>query len=267
MNFAGKVAVVLGASSGVGWATAEMLVARGAKVVVSARREERLRQLSGKIGVAWKRCDVADEHEVQLLSQFARETYGPIDIAVNCVGMPLGGTIAEQDSDVLRTEVAVNFLGNVWFIRHMASVMNDGGSIILFSSMAATHPMPPFFGYACSKAAADAMVKYAAMEYGPRGIRVNSILPGAIRTEMAAGIFSNPEMEKIFTKEVPLGRVAEAEDIADAVLWLAGPNAYITGCNLDISGGNQLTRFPRSDEYAAGVSAELGHSSGRHLDN
>ena len=265
MEFEGKVAVVLGASSGVGWTTAEMLAARGCKVVVSARREERLKQLSDKAGVAWKRCDIADEEEVRALAQFAEETYGRIDIAVNCVGMPLGGTIAEQDSDVLRTEVAVNFLGNVWFIRHMANAMNDGGSIILFSSMAATHPMLPFFGYACSKAGVDAMVKYAAMEYGPRGIRVNSILPGAIRTEMAEGIFSNPEMEKIFLKEVPLNRVAEPEDIADAVLWLAGPNAYITGTNLDISGGNQLTRFPRNDEYAEGVGAELGHSTERHL--
>jgi NAD(P)-dependent dehydrogenase (short-subunit alcohol dehydrogenase family) len=265
MDFTGKVAVVLGASSGVGWTTAEMLAERGAKVVVSARREERLKQLSDKAGVAWKRCDVANEDEVAALARYAVDTYGPIDIAVNCVGMPLGGTIAEQDSDVLRTEVAVNFLGNVWFIRHMAAAMNDGGSIILFSSMAATHPMLPFFGYACSKAGVDAMVKYAAMEYGPRGIRVNSILPGAIRTEMAEGIFGNPEMEKIFLKEVPLGRVAEASDIADAVLWLAGPTAYITGTNLDISGGNQLTRFPRNDEYAEGVGAELGHSTDRHL--
>lgn len=265
MNFEGKVAVVLGSSSGVGWTTAEMLRAKGAKVVVSARREERLKQLSEKTGAAFLRCDIASEDEVAALAKFAVDTYGKIDIAVNCVGMPLGGSIAEQDSDVLRTEVAVNFLGNVWFVRHMAASMNDGGSIILFSSMAATHPMLPFFGYAASKAAADAMVKYAAMEYGHRGIRVNSILPGAIRTEMAEGIFSNPEMEKIFLKEVPLNRVAEPEDIADAVLWLAGPNAYITGTNLDISGGNQLTRFPRNDEYAEGVGAELGHSTERHL--
>ena len=265
MDFSGKVAVVLGASSGVGWTTAEMLVERGAKVVIGARRSERLQQLSDKTGAAWQRCDVANEDEVAALAKCAVDTYGTIDIAVNCVGMPLGGSIAEQDSDTLRTEVAVNFLGNVWFVRHMAAAMNDGGSIILFSSMAATHPMLPFFGYSCSKAAVDALVKYAAMEYGERGIRVNSTLPGAIRTEMAEGIFGNPEMEKIFLKEVPLKRVAEAEDIADAVLWLAGPRAYITGCNLDISGGNQLTRFPRTDEYAAGVGAELGHSTERHL--
>lgn len=265
MDFEGKVAVVLGASSGVGWTTAEMLAERGAKVVIGARRSERLEQLSAKTGATWQRCDIASEDEVSALAKRALDTYGKIDIAVNCVGMPLGGTIAEQDSDTLRTEVTVNFLGNVWFMRHMAKIMNDGGSIIIISSMAATHPMLPFFGYSCSKAAVDTMVKYAAMEFGDRGIRVNSILPGAIRTEMAEGIFSNPEMERIFLKEVPLKRVAEAEDIADAILWLAGSRTYMTGCNLDVSGGNQLTRFPRADEYAEGVDAELGHSTERHL--
>jgi NAD(P)-dependent dehydrogenase (short-subunit alcohol dehydrogenase family) len=266
MRIKDKVAVVLGASSeqGAGWAVAERLAEEGAKVVVGARRTAPLEALAKKIGGAWRGCDIAQEQEVAAIAQHAVERFGKIDIAVNTAGMPLGGSIADADPDNLRTEVEVNFLGNVWFVRHMAAAMNDGGSIVLFSSMATTRPMLPFFGYAATKAAADCMVRYAAMEYGQRGIRVNSILPGLIRTDMARDLFAVPGMEDVFKKEVPLHRIGEASDFADAVLWLAG-SAYITGCNLDISGGNQLTRFPRNDEYVAGADPALGHTSERHV--
>ena len=266
MQFKDKVAVIVGASSeqGVGWAVAEALAAQGAKVVVGARRTAPLEKLAAHIDGAWQKCDLAKEEDVAALARLAISKYGRLDIAVNTAGLPLGGSVAEADPALLRTEIDVNFLGNVWFVRHMAAAMTDGGSIVIFSSMASTHPMLPFFGYAATKAAADCMVKYAAMEYGHRGIRVNSIQPGLIRTEMARDLFAVPGMEEVFLREVPLGRVAEAKDLANAVLWLAGP-AYITGCNLQISGGNQLTRFPRNDEYVAGTSANLGHSAERHL--
>jgi NAD(P)-dependent dehydrogenase (short-subunit alcohol dehydrogenase family) len=93
-------------------------------------------------------------------------------------------------------------------------------------------------------------VRYAAQEYGSRGIKVNSILPGAIRSEMSSALWNVAGMESIYAREAPLGRIGEPGDFADAALWLAGPS-FVTGLNLQVSGGNQLTRFPLFGERPA----------------
>jgi NAD(P)-dependent dehydrogenase (short-subunit alcohol dehydrogenase family) len=116
--------------------------------------------------------------------------------------------------------------------------------------MAATHPLEHVYAYACAKAAVDCLVRYAAIEYGPRGIRVNSILPGAIRSEMSSALWAVEGMEQSWAGECPLGRIGMPADFADAALWLAG-DAFVTGLNLQVSGGNQLTRFPRLHERPA----------------
>jgi NAD(P)-dependent dehydrogenase (short-subunit alcohol dehydrogenase family) len=248
----GKAAVVLGcsASGGTGWAIAEALAADGAKVLVAARRLEPLQELAAKIGGVAHVCDVADAAQVADLGRAAREAFGTVDIAVNSAGMALDGAIADIGSADIQSALDVNYIGNVHFIRHMAAAMNDGGSIVLISSSSAVQPMRPYFAYACAKAAMDCLVRYAAIEYGARGIRVNSILPGPIRSDMAKGLWDVPGMDTMFAREIPLGRIGEPGDYADAVLWLSGP-AFVTGLNLPVSGGNQMTRSPRLDEIAA----------------
>lgn len=245
----GKAAVVLGcsASGGTGWAIAEGLAAAGARVLVAARSRAPLEQLAAKIGGVATVCDVADPAQVAALGRAAREAFGTIDIAVNAAGLPVHGAIADIDDASLQAALDVNYLGNVHFVRHMAAAMNDGGSIVLISSSSAAQPVQPYFAYACAKAAMDCLVRYAAIEYGPRGIRVNSILPGPIRSDMAKGLWDVPGMEAVFAREVPLGRIGEPADYADAVLWLSGP-AFVTGLNLPVSGGNHMTRSPRADE-------------------
>lgn len=245
----GKAAVVLGcsASGGTGWAIAETLAAEGARVMVAARSRAPLENLAARTGGIAQVCDVADAGQVAALGQAAREAFGAIDVAVNAAGLPVQGAIADIDDGSLQAALDVNYLGNVHFIRHMAATMNDGGSIALISSSSAAQPVQPYFAYACAKAAMDCLVRYAAIEYGPRGIRVNSILPGPIRSDMASGLWSVPGMEQVFSREVPLGRIGEPRDYADAILWLSGP-AFVTGLNLPVSGGNQLTRSPRSEE-------------------
>ena len=109
--------------------------------------------------------------------------------------------------------------------------------------MAATQPLEFVYSYACAKAATDCLVRYAAAEYGPRGIKVNSILPGPIRSDMASGLWAVPGMEDSYVREIPLRRIGEPADYADAALWLAGPS-FVSGLNLHVSGGNQLTRMP-----------------------
>jgi NAD(P)-dependent dehydrogenase (short-subunit alcohol dehydrogenase family) len=249
MTLQGKVAVVLGASAagGTGWAVAEALAAAGAKVVVSARRSAPLEVLARKIGGTALACDAGKPDQVTALACAAAEAHGLIDIAVNCAARPTLGSIADADQTIVQRSLEVNFLGQVSFVREMASVMRDGGAIVLFSSASSVQPVLPFFPYACAKAATDCLVRYAALEYGPRGIRVNSIQPGPIKTEMASPLFAVPGAEAVFMREIPLRRVGMPEDFAQAVLSLVGPG-YITGVNLPVSGGMHLTRAPYQDE-------------------
>jgi NAD(P)-dependent dehydrogenase (short-subunit alcohol dehydrogenase family) len=248
----GKAAVVLGcsASGGTGWAIAEGLAAEGARVMVAARSLAPLEKLAARIGGIAQVCDVAEPLQVKALADAARAAFGTIDIAVNAAGLPAMGTIADIGGGDIQATLDVNYIGNIYFIRHMAAAMNDGGAITLISSSSAAQPMAPFFAYACAKAAMDCLVRYAALEYGPGGIRVNSVLPGPIRSDMAKDLWAVPGMEAVFNREVPLGRIGEPGDYADAVVWLSGP-AFVTGLNLPVSGGNHLTRSPRLDEMPA----------------
>ena len=263
VDLAGKVAVVLGASAegGTGWAIAEGLAAQGAKVVVGARTLAPLQRLAARIGGTAVACDAGNEQQVKVLAETALTTYGHLDIAVNSAGLPVMSLIAELTQEQLDAAVRVNFFGNVYFVKYMAEAIESDGSIVLISSMSTTHPVFPHCAYACAKAAADCLVKYAAMEYGARNIRVNSILPGPIKSEMAREAIANPQFEAVYKREVPLGRVGYPEDYANAVLWLAGPS-YVTGLNLQVNGGNQLTRFPYLDELPGGKEA---YGSGKPL--
>jgi NAD(P)-dependent dehydrogenase (short-subunit alcohol dehydrogenase family) len=250
MDFAGKTAVVLGASAsgGIGWATAEAFAARGAKVLVAARRHEPLEQLAQKIGGTAMVADGTREADIRALARRAAETYGQIDFAVNCVGLPTNGAISEATAESLQPALDANYVGAVLFTRHMAEAMRDGGAITLISSTAVDRIMPPNFSYACAKAATECLARYAALEYGPRGIRVNAVIPGLIVTDLTAPMMDVPGAVEAFTREIPLGRCGYPRDIAETIMWLSAPGGYITGVALPVSGGNQLTRLPRMDE-------------------
>ncbi len=248
-NLTGKVAVVLGCSAeaGTGWAIAEALADAGAKVVVAARSRAPLEKLAKKIGGTAVVCDAADPAQIEALVQTARDTYGKIDVAVNAAALPIMSKIATATSDMMQQSLNVNYLAHFHFIRCVAENMNDGGSIILITSSSAHQPMEPMFAYACAKAATDCLVRYAAIEYGARGIRVNSVVPGPIKSDLTKALFEQPGVEAVFAREIPLGRIGVPSDYANVVLWLSGP-AFVTGLNLPVSGGNQLTRPPRPDE-------------------
>jgi NAD(P)-dependent dehydrogenase (short-subunit alcohol dehydrogenase family) len=244
-----QTAVVLGASAagGSGWAIATRLAATGARVAVAARTRAGIDELANRIGGVAIVCDAAYPSQIAALMAAAREQLGPIDIAVNSAATAPTGLIADAPQEAVQRALDVNYIANVHFIREAAAVMNDGGSITLISSSSATQPLLPMFPYACAKAAADCLVRYAALELGPRGIRVNSILPGPIKTEMAAHLYAVPGAEERRAREIPLGRVALPDDIADAVLAFVN-TPYLTGHNLAVSGGMHLTRPARRDD-------------------
>jgi NAD(P)-dependent dehydrogenase (short-subunit alcohol dehydrogenase family) len=248
-DLAGKVAIVLGASAegGTGWGVAEGLAAKGARVVVAARSYEPLTRLAAKINGIAVQCDAGDETQIKSLRDRTLDQYGRIDIAINSAATPTLGLISNLTPELLQQGIQVNYFGMAYFVRFMAEGMSGPGSIVLISSMSATHPIFPHFAYACGKAATECLVRYAALEYGPRQIRVNGIRIATVLSEMARSHYSAPGVTERFVKEIPLGRLGQPADMADAVAWLSGP-AFITGSILDISGGNQLNRFPFIDE-------------------
>lgn len=245
----GKVAVVLGASAarGTGWAISERLAAEGAKVVVGARSMEPLQELARKINGVAVRCDASKEDDIAAMVKAAVDNFGRLDVAVNAAGLPVMGPIAKATPEALQSAIETNYFGDVFFVKHAAAAMTGEGSIILITSASATNVVEPHFAYACAKCATDCLVKYAAVEFGPRGIRVNSILPGPILSDMTWDYYSNAQVRARFESEIPLRRIGMPADFADAVAWLAGPT-YLTGVNLQLNGGIYLNRFPRPDE-------------------
>lgn len=255
--FKDKVAVVLGCSAeaGIGYASAVALANRGAKVVVAARRFDKVQALAERIGGHAVRCDATREDDVKALAKAALERYGRVDMAVNAAGMALGSaSIAGITDAELLSSFQLNYFGNVYFVRQMAEAIGKNGSIVLFSTMSATHPIAGVFGYASAKAATDCLVRYAALEYGPRNISINAVQPGLIWSELAAPLFSAPGVEPVLTKEIPLGRLGRPEEAAEAVLWMCGPS-YISGLTIPIAGGQQLNRYPFPNEYPGGEAA------------
>jgi NAD(P)-dependent dehydrogenase (short-subunit alcohol dehydrogenase family) len=248
-DLTGKVAVVIGCSAarGTGWHVATSLAAAGARVVVAARSLKPLQTLAELTNGVAVACDISSEEQVARVAATALSTYGRVDIAVNAAGLADQSSIAEVSQAHLQRAVEINFFGNTYFVKHMAKAIDRDGSIIIISSLSTTHPMAPFFAYACAKSATDCLVRYAAREYGPRNIRVNSILPGPIRSDMTHEVFSQPGYVEALEREIPVGRIGEPADFSDAVLWLAGP-AYVTGVSIPVCGGIQLARFPYPDE-------------------
>jgi NAD(P)-dependent dehydrogenase (short-subunit alcohol dehydrogenase family) len=250
----GKVAVVMGASGqgSMGQATARRFAEEGAKVVVAARRAEPLAALAAEIGALAVPCDIAREDDLAALARAAVDAHGRIDAAVNFAGINVQSPIAQIDAAKLKDAIDIQFTGAILFIKHMAAAMpEDGGSLVMVSSLTATLAPANMTAYAGTKAGVDHVVKIAATEYGRRNIRVNAITPGFIATEMTRGIMAAaPVVPKAFLRETRLPRLGTVEDIANAALWLASDEAFVTGINLQISGGAQLGKFPLAEDFA-----------------
>ena len=245
----GLNSVVLGASAegGSGWRAAERLVLRGSRVTVGARRIEGVNALAKKIGGASIRCDVASEADVEAMADLARRN-GPIDLAILAAGHAPVGNIDRISGESLALAFDINFFGATYFIRHMARHLKDGGAIVMMTSLAATHPHPGYFSYACAAAAVHTLIKYAALEYAARGIRINAIAPGLIASPMAADLLSKPEAKKAMLREIPLGRAVEPTEIADTAIWIGTSGTAITGEWLYVDNGMHLRRPPQPEE-------------------
>lgn len=249
-----KRAVVLGASeeAGTGWAIAQALAARDFHVTVGARRQAGIDRLASAIGGRAITCDATIEADVaRFMAAAAAE--GAIDCAVLVAGAGVQGMIDDIPPETLAGCMALNFEAPFHFVRHAARHMKDHGAIVLMSSIAATNPWSGYVAYGCAKSAVQTLVRYAAIEYGPRGIRVNAVCPGPISTPAAGRLVEHPKAGPIVAAEVPLGRVASPQDVAEAVAWLGTSPGWITGETIHTDGGMFLRRPPHIADIRAAM--------------
>ena len=264
VDLRGQTVVVLGASQrgGSGWATATLASERGARVVVGARRFEGVQELASEIDGLAVRCDASVEADVEAMAEAAAAPAGVIDIAILAAGMPVVGTIDELDGTAWRSAIENNFLSAVHFIQQMARRMRVGGSIVILSSLTAIRQAPGYGAYACAKGAAEVLVRYAALEYAQRGIRINAVSCGLIETPMTAGLRAIPEAWNVFLKEIPLGKPVQPDEIGEACLWLSSPAAAVTGISLVVDNGFHLLRPPQPSEISTVVYEQVNKQAG-----
>jgi 3-oxoacyl-[acyl-carrier protein] reductase len=244
----GKIAVVTGASKGIGAAIAEHMAAEGAAVVVNyasskAGADAVVKRIAQKDGRAIAvQADVSKLEDIQRLFAETKKAFGTIDILVNNAGIyefaPLESITAEHFHKQYNLNVLGLLLTTQEAVKHFGPA---GGSVVNISSVAATLAPPSGSVYSGTKAAVNAITKSLAKELGPRQIRVNAINPGMVETEgvHAAGI-AESDFRKQIEAQTPLGRIGQPQDIAPAAVFLASPeSAWITGETLYISGGHR----------------------------
>ena len=244
----GKVAVVTGASKGIGASIALHLAAEGAAVVLdyATSKEGADRVLAeivrgGGKGIAVQ-ADVSKPDDIQRLFAEAKRAFGRLDILVNNAGIYEFAPLQDVTAEHFRKLFDLNVLGLILSTREAVKHLGaEGGSIINISSVVATAALPNASVYSATKAAVDAVTRTLATELGPRNIRVNSINPGMVETEgvRAAGI-GQSDLRRQVEAQTPLGRIGQPRDIGPAAVFLASSDsAWITGETLYISGGNR----------------------------
>jgi NAD(P)-dependent dehydrogenase (short-subunit alcohol dehydrogenase family) len=248
----GKVAIVTGASSGIGRAIATLFAAQGARIVVAARRGELLTSLVDEIETAGGAAcalpgDVSAEAHARALVDVAKSRFGGLDIAVNNAGLlgPMGATpdVTRQAwDDTIAVNLTSAFLGAKYQIPAMLA--RGGGSLIFVSSFVGhTAAMPGAATYAASKAGQIGLMKALAVEYGPRGIRVNALLPGGTQTAAADAMANTDEMRAFVRNMHALKRIAAPDEQARAALFLASDNAsFVTGAAMLVDGGVSINK-------------------------
>lgn len=250
MDLTGRVAVVTGGGAGIGRASALVLAEAGAAVVVSNRTLEKAQKVADDIIAAGGkasafRCNVLEEKDLIDLIDFTVKTYGTVNILVNNAGMGGGGR--ENPFNIDREYVERIYAMNVvapWQLSKLAApyMQKSGyGSIINISSMSSVNTDPNMAIYGSSKAALNHLARNLAYDYGPMGIRVNNIGPGATRTAALDSVLT-PEIEKKMLAHTPIQRLGEVEDIAGAVLYFAAPiSSWVSGQTIMVNGGGVQT--------------------------
>ncbi len=245
-SLANKVALITGASRGIGEEVAKLYAKAGAHVIVSSRKQEGIDQVVKKITAAGGQatamtCHIGNQGAIEGLIEKIKQDIGHIDILVNnAAANPYFGHILDTPLSAMRKTIEVNIEGYFLMSQLVGQMMRDngGGCIINTASVNGVTPGPMQGIYSISKAAIISMTKSFAKECAPQNIRVNAILPGLTDTKFASALTQNEQMLKQIMPLIPMRRMAQPEEIAGAFLFLASDEAsYITGVDLPVDGG------------------------------
>jgi len=238
MRLQEKVAIVTGASSGLGQAIAEMFIKEGAKVIFSD-----INPYPGTLSENGRffKTDTSNKKDVEALVAYAVSQFGRLDIIVNNAGIGLTAEVATMSDEIWDKVIAINLSGVFYGIRAAASYMKENkikGSIINMASILGQVGFRAAGAYCASKGGVNQLSRTAALELAPSGIRVNSIAPGFIKTTMTKGIQDNAVANASLVGAIPLGYMGDPEDIAYAAVYLASEESkYVTGSVLYVDGG------------------------------
>lgn len=243
----GKVAIVMGATreGNMGQAIARRFIEEGATVVVSGRSATGLDAFAAATGATAVPADVASRNAVFALFKQAQEKFGRVDIAVNAAATPQYGPFEEMPEAEIDEVLAIIFKGGIWFMQAALGALKaaGGGAIVNVSSVVADIMFENHAAYMGAKAALNQMTRAVANEFGRYGIRANILSPGLTETPILGNMFT-PAMVEVFRREYPLGRITTVKDVADAALFMAGDECFMTGQTFHVSGGLTLRRNP-----------------------
>jgi NAD(P)-dependent dehydrogenase (short-subunit alcohol dehydrogenase family) len=239
MKLTDKVAVVTGATSGLGLAIANLFVAEGAKVIYADINEGNLQLDPAQ--AAFMKCDVANAAAVEALVAAAVEKFGRLDIMVNNAGIGSLGGLLDTTNEGWSQTLGINLSGVFYGARAAAQAMKAQGvkgSIINMSSILGQVGFPGALSYCVTKGGVVQLTHAAALDLAASGIRINAIAPGFIATNMTKDVLNNPGLKQMIEANTPLGYVGEPEDIAQAALYLASNDSkYVTGTVIYVDGG------------------------------
>jgi len=238
-----RSAVVIGGASGIGWATAQALAAQQDTVTIADLNADAAQRRAAELGAPHTAAavDVTDEASVQRL--FGQT--GPVDVVVNTAGFSNVGLITDMPVDQFRDVIDVCLTGAFIVAKHAGRTLRSGGVLVSISSLNGRQPAAGMSAYCAAKAGLSMLTQVAALELGPRGIRVNAVAPGFVHTPLTEPAAAVPGVVEEYVENTALGREGTPEDIAGAVLYLCSPAAsWLTGEVLDLNGGAHLKRYP-----------------------
>ena len=255
----GKVAVVMGATrpGNMGQAIAQRFVREGARVVVSGRSAEGLAAFATEHGCLWRACDLRNKPQIQALADYALAEHGAVHVAVNCAATGQYSQFEQTTEAELDEMYSIIYKGSFFFMQVMVAAMKHGGSIINVSSAVADIMFENHAAYMGAKAGMNHVTRAVANEYGAKGIRANILSPGLTVTPML-GNFMAPGMVEAFVKEYPLGRITTVDDVANAALFIASDECFMTGQTFHVTGGLTLRRNPTAAEIQGSIAASSG---------
>jgi len=238
----GKIAVVTGGNSGIGYASAKEFKSQGATVIITGRNSEKVEKASQELGVEGFVADVKDLGALDNLIDKVKTDFGNVDVLFVNAGVFQPVPVGEISEELFDNQMSINFKGAVFTTEKFLPILNEGASIINLSSVNAYTGMPNTSVYAASKAALNSYTRTAATELAPRKIRINSVNPGPVSTPLFGKTGMGEEQLNGFAaaiqNRVPLKRFGEPEDVAKLVSFLASDDAsFITGGEYNIDGG------------------------------